>query len=334
MAKYLPWHQQQWQLLQASREQNRLPHAILLTGPQGLGKQKFALLLAQSLLCQTPVDDGTPCDECRFCQLFLAGTHPDFNLIAPLEGKKMIAVDQVREIGQFMSLKSQYAGHKVVVITPAESMNINASNSLLKSLEEPSTDTALLLVTHQPAQLPATIRSRCQEIRFGINDIQAGRDWLAPRLTPEDDVDLLLALSQGAPLKALQLSQEGLQQQRLSFLERLEQLSSQQFDPVEMVAEFSKIGLPWSLTCLYLWTADMIRLKSVGRQAIYCANPDLDERLLKLANRVSLKAIFLLQDRIKQAMQEHDRNFNPSLIMESVLIQWQNVFRKQNRRIA
>ena len=334
MAKYLPWHQQQWQLLQASREQDRLPHAILLTGPQGLGKQKFALLLAQSLLCQSPVENGTPCDQCRFCQLFLAGTHPDFNLIAPLEGKKAIAVDQIREIGQFMALKSQYAGHKVVVITPAESMNINASNSLLKSLEEPSTDTALLLVTHQPAQLPATIRSRCQEIRFGMSDIQAGRDWLAQQLSPEDDIDLLLALAQGAPLKALQLSQEGLRQQRLSLLERLEQLSALKLDPVEMAAEFNKAGLPWSLNCLYSWTTDMVRLKSAGQQAVYCANPDLNERLLKLANRVSLKTIFRLQDRTKQAMQEHDRNLNPSLIMESVLIQWQNVFRKQGRKIA
>ena len=334
MANYLPWHQQQWQLLQASRSQGRLPHAILLTGPQGLGKQEFAQLLAQSLLCQNPVEDGQPCNECRFCQLFLAGNHPDFNLIAPLEGKKAIAVDQIRGIGQFMSLKSQYAGHKVVIISPAEAMNINASNSLLKSLEEPSADTVLLLVTHQPAQLPATIRSRCQEIRFDMTDLQAGRNWLAQQLTAKADIDLLLALADGAPLKALQLAQQSMQEQRLSLLAQLEQLSAQKLDPVALAAEFNKTGLPWSLNCLYSWSTDMVRLKSAGQQVPYCANPDLNGRLLKLANQVSLKRIFLLQDRIKQGMQEHERNFNPSLIMESVLIQWQNTFRRQNRKIA
>ncbi len=334
MAKYLPWHQQQWQRLQASRAQGRLPHAILLTGPQGLGKQEFALLFAQSLLCQSCNQDGEPCGECRYCQLFQAGNHPDINLIAPLEGKKAIAVDQIRGLGQFISLKSQYAGHKVVIISPAEAMNINASNSLLKTLEEPSEDTLLLLVTHQPAQLPATIRSRCQEIRFDMADIHAGRDWLAQQLAPDADIDLLLALAEGAPLKAMQLAQEGMQEQRLSLLEKLEQLTAQKLAPVSMAAECNKIGLPWSLNCLYSWSTDMVRFKTAGQDVPYRANPDLNARLLKLANQVSLKHIFLLQDRIRQAMQEFERNFNPSLIMESVLIQWQNTFRAQNSKIV
>ncbi len=334
MSELLPWQQTQWQLLQASRAQNRLPHALLLTGPQGLGKEIFARLFAQSLLCESPDNNTLPCGECRYCQLYQAGNHPDISLVMPLEGKKAISVDQIRQLGQFVILKSQYSGYKVVIISPAETMNINASNSLLKTLEEPSAETLLLLVTHQPAQLPATIRSRCQEIRFGSADAVAGREWLVQQLPNNADIDLLLAQADNAPLKALQLAQEGALEQRQTLLADLEQLSTRKFDPVTLAARCNKVGLILSLNSLYSWTVDMIRLKSTGQQAPHTANPDLHDRLLKLANQVSLTGLFQLQDRIRQALQEHERNLNPALIMESVLIQWQNTFCAKNRKIA
>lgn len=334
MSKLLPWQQTQWQLLQASLAQGRLPHALLLTGPQGLGKENFARLFAQSLLCESPDENTLPCGKCRYCQLYQAGNHPDIKLVMPLEGKKAISVDQIRQIGQFVILKSQYSGYKVVIISPAEAMNINASNSLLKTLEEPSAETLLLLATHQPAQLPATIRSRCQEIRFGITETAASREWLEQQLPNKADIDLLLAQAGGAPLRALQLAEEGRLEQRQTLLTDLEQLSSQKLDPVVLAAQCNKTGLIWSLNCLYSWTVDMIRLKSAGQQTQHTANPDLQDRLLKLANQVSLIGLFLLQDRIRQALQEHERNLNPALIMESLLIQWQNTFRVKNRKTA
>lgn len=334
MSSLFPWQYSQWQRLQESRQQGRMPHALLLTGPDGLGKGQFATLFAQSLLCEANNADATPCGQCRYCQLYLAGTHPDVTLVSPLEGKKAIAVDQIRGIGQFMALKSQYAGYKVVLVSPAEAMNINASNSLLKTLEEPSAETVLLLVTHQPAQLPATIRSRCQEIRFGIGDTADSRTWLAQQLPGNKDIDLLLSLAGGAPLRAVQLADEGLLEQRQTLFDGLDQLSAIKLDPVALASQTNKADSDWSLLCLYSWTADMIRLKATDHATAQLSNPDLSQRLLKLANQVSLIGLFKLQDRIRQAQQEFERNLNPALIMESVLMEWQNTFRVRKRKIA
>ena len=330
---YYPWQQPQWQRLQTARQQGRLPHALLLTGPQGLGKDRFARLLAQGLLCETPQPDGAPCGECRYCRLYQAGNHPDLLSVGPPEGKQVIAVDQIRALGQFVTLKSQYSGHKVVIINPAEAMNINASNSLLKTLEEPSAQTLLLLVTHQQAQLPATIRSRCQEIRFGI-DPEAARLWLGQQLAPGADLDLLLALADQAPLKALAMAESGLPAQRQALLEGLEQLATGRLDPVALAAQCNKQGADWSLDCLYSWSADMIRMKSTGGRAPHSANPDVQGRLLKLTDQVSLKALFRLQDSVREAQQAMERNFNPSLVMETLLIRWQRALRPMNRKIA
>ena len=233
-----------------------------------------------------------------------------------------------------MALKSQYAGYKVVLVSPAEAMNINASNSLLKTLEEPSAETVLLLVTHQPAQLPATIRSRCQEIRFGIGDTADSRTWLAQQLPGNKDIDLLLSLAGGAPLRAVQLADEGLLEQRQTLFDGLDQLSAIKLDPVALASQTNKADSDWSLLCLYSWTADMIRLKATDHATAQLSNPDLSQRLLKLANQVSLTGLFKLQDRIRQAQQEFERNLNPALIMESVLMEWQNTFRVRKRKIA
>jgi len=334
MSSLLPWQQSQWQRLQESRQQGRLPHALLLTGPQGMGKGMFATLFAQSMLCQSNNADATPCGQCRYCQLYLAGSHPDVNLISPLDGKKAIAVDQIRALGQFMSLKSQYAGHKMVVINPAEAMNINSSNSLLKNLEEPSAETSLLLVTHQPAQLPATIRSRCQEVRFGIGETAENRAWLAQQLPAGADIDLLLSLAGGAPFRAIQLADEGLLEQRQTLFDGLGQLATLKLDPVSLANQLNKANPDWGLLCLYSWTADMVRLTATDQAPAQLSNPDLSESLLKLANQVSLIGLFKLQDRIRQAQQEFERNLNPALIMESVLMEWQNTFRIRKRKIA
>ncbi len=334
MASLLPWQQSQWQLLQESRQQGRLPHALLLTGPQGLGKGKFATLFAQSLLCQSNNADAMPCGQCRYCQLYQAGTHPDVSLVSPLEGKKAIAVDQIRGLGQFMALKSQYAGHKLVVINPAEAMNINSSNSLLKTLEEPSSETVLLLVTHLPAQLPATIRSRCQQVSFGSGEATESRAWLSQQIPADSNVDLLLSLADGAPLRAIQLADEGLLEQRQALFNGLSQLTSLKLDPVSLASQSNKTNPGWGLSCLYSWTADMIRLKATAQAPVHLGNPDLQERLLKLANQVSLTSLFKMQDRVRQAQQEFERNLNPTLIMESVLIEWQNTFRIRKRKIA
>ncbi len=337
MKQVYPWQQKQWQILQEARRQDRLPHAILLTGPQGMGKGDFAEVLAQSLLCESPQAQG-PCGECRYCQLYEAGSHPDINHIAPLEGKKAIAVDQVRGLAQYMSLTSQYEQYRVVIINPAEAMNINASNSLLKSLEEPSAKTVLILVAHRPAQLPATIRSRCQEISFAAASSVSGADsakqWLDGQLAGNTvDTDLLLALADQAPLRARDLAQQSQLSARSDMFQAFEQLSAMQLSPVAGAKKLIDGGIDWAMQCLFAWLTDMVRLKSTANPP-QLSNPDLSQGLTKLAAALPVKHLLMLQDELAQARQDLAGNVNANLVMESWFIKWQNCCRAAKRKIA
>ncbi|MFQ5487819.1 MAG: DNA polymerase III subunit delta', partial [Gammaproteobacteria bacterium] len=278
----LPWQADTWRMLQDARRQGRLPHGLLLHGPAGTGKDSFARLLCQSLLCHEPDEAGLPCGRCRGCTLFMAGNHPDLRQLSPLPDKKQIGIDQVREIGDFLSLKSQYGHAQCVHITPAERLNENAANSLLKTLEEPSGDAFLILVTQRPAALPATIRSRCQKLLFPIPDREPALRWLSERLAPGGEADTLLELAAGAPLAALALADGVAAGRRADMLSDLEQLLAGQGDAVTIAAKWLKLDAKESLYWVYGWTVDMVRLR-LGGDAPILGNPDLQQRLAALA---------------------------------------------------
>ena len=152
MAEAYPWQAALWQQL-ASRKQHA--HAYLLHGPAGIGKRALAERLRALLLCHAPVGLEA-CGQCKGCHLLAAGTHPDDFVLEPEEVDKAIRVDQVRELVSFVVQTAQLGGRKVVLLEPVEAMNLNAANALLKSLEEPSGNTVLLLVSHQPLLLAVT----------------------------------------------------------------------------------------------------------------------------------------------------------------------------------
>ena len=131
MSNILPWHESLWQ--QILSRQNNLPHALLLYGAKGMGKSLFAQYLTKTLLC----DQKQACGNCKPCKLLIANTHPDLMTIQPADVGKQISVDQIRSTIQFCALTSKYGHYQIVIIDPAEAMNRNASNSLLKLLEEP-----------------------------------------------------------------------------------------------------------------------------------------------------------------------------------------------------
>ncbi|MCL4315598.1 MAG: DNA polymerase III subunit, partial [Gammaproteobacteria bacterium] len=164
----LPWHSAQWDALTARLRAAELPHALLLSGPEGLGKEQFARVFSQALLCAAPRKDGQACQNCPACVMFAAGTHPDFQCIAPAEEGKAIGIDRVRELIAWIALKSHASGHKIALVTPAGRMTIEAANALLKTLEEPPAHSLLMLITDRPALLPATVRSRCQRMLFAV----------------------------------------------------------------------------------------------------------------------------------------------------------------------
>ncbi|MDA0824079.1 MAG: DNA polymerase III subunit delta' [Proteobacteria bacterium] len=206
MKTLYPWLSEQWKHLLRSAESNRLGHALLFSGSDGLGVEELALAFSEHALCEASIQ--RPCGGCRSCNLLAAGSHPDFKLLRPSEEGKAIVVDQVREIVQFYALKSHYARAKVVLIHPANSMNRAASNAILKILEEPPQGALLLLVAHRYSDISMTIRSRCVRVPCDQVDRQVALDWLAEKLPdqPQSGLNALVRLSGGAPLGALALA--------------------------------------------------------------------------------------------------------------------------------
>jgi DNA polymerase-3 subunit delta' len=163
LPQLLPWHEDAAAQLRKAWAANRLSHALLLQGAEGLGKQVFAAWLACAVLCDKSAgSELNCCGECAGCKLFAAGSHPDLLWVAPEEDKQQISIDQVRAATERLTKTSFRQGYKVAIVTPAHLMTPNAANSVLKTLEEPAPRSLLVLVTSQPSMLLPTVRSRCR----------------------------------------------------------------------------------------------------------------------------------------------------------------------------
>ncbi|WP_339674520.1 DNA polymerase III subunit delta' [uncultured Zhongshania sp.] len=202
------WQMNQWHDLQRLIESGRLPHALLLAGPDSIGKLRFAKALAGFLLCESPSQVGA-CGQCRSCHFQIDASNPDYREICPDEGKRQIGIDQVRDLQSF---SAQHAhrdkGRKIVVIHPAEAMNVYTANALLKTLEEPNSGTILILISHTSSQLLPTIRSRCVQLRFGIPDSSLAESWLRDYVGDAELSKKLLLEAGGRPLAARQTFDE------------------------------------------------------------------------------------------------------------------------------
>jgi len=215
-----PWNEPTLHAFAARRD--RLPHAILIHGPRGVGKLALAERAAQMLLCEGA---SKPCDQCDACRWFKAGNHPDFRRVepealwpqaevdedAPAKRAKQpsieIKVDQVRELAHFLYIRSHRGALRVALVHPAEDMNENAANALLKGLEEPPAAAVFILVSHRPAQLLPTIRSRCVAFPVGIPPREAALAWLSAQGLV--DAPRWLAYAGGAPLRAFDYAARG-----------------------------------------------------------------------------------------------------------------------------
>lgn len=238
----LPWQHQPWQHLLDIHERERLPHALLLSGELGIGKLHFGLSFCQYLLCTDQVN-GSACLQCKNCQLNRAGTHPDMLLVQPEEKSKVIKIDQIRTVVDFLSKTSQQGGEKLVVIAPAESMNINAANSLLKSLEEPAANTRLLLICHRPASLLPTIRSRCQQIKLATPSIPESLPWLQDFSPEPETAEQALLSTMGRPLAAKALLADASFEQRNNLISDLSAFLLGDIGPVSLAQKWQGYDL-------------------------------------------------------------------------------------------
>jgi len=312
------WWQAPWARLAARRRNGALPHALLLAGPRGLGKGAFARAFAEALLCEQPDDEGRACGRCGACQLLAAGSHPDLFPVTPAEGKSRILIDQIRELCQALAMSSHQASTKVAVIEPADRMNAAAANSLLKTLEEPTDNTVLLLVTDRPQALPATVRSRCQAVWLEPPPADAALAWLEPRIGAE--AAPALALAGGAPLAALALAEQGLVRRRREWLDALIALRGGRTAVTELAAEWAEDAELAPLRCLADWIMELIRAASGGD--IRDRNRDLQGALQQLGEGLDLQTLFRRLDALLRSLALVDHPLNRQLLVEGILVDW------------
>ncbi|MCW9014491.1 MAG: DNA polymerase III subunit delta' [Gammaproteobacteria bacterium] len=313
-----PWQQNQWQQIHQQIAQGRLPHALLFKGAEGLGKLDFAHELTASLLCKQLTPSGQSCGTCEACKLIAAGTHPDFLWLEPEEDNKPIKVDQVRELCASLSMTSQFGGYKVAVIALADNMNINAANSLLKTLEEPTENTVLILVSSRPHRLPITIRSRCQNVLFQQPESGVAEQWMTENNTA--DAELMLSLSHGSPLLACKLAASEVVAHRKSLIEALLGVANNQA-VTEHAAKLSKAPGEYLLSWLYDWISDLLKLHQGGAVS-RLVHSDYQNELQQMVAGSNQQGLFGLLDEVIQLRRVQSIPLNTQMLWEDLLISW------------
>ena len=312
----------------------RFPQALLIEGPEGIGKRVLAMRVARARLCESPQADGSACGRCASCGYVAAGQHPDLRVVEPVvydeDGnatpQDMIKIEAVRDLTAWSQVTSHRRGAKVAVIVPAEAMHYAAANALLKTLEEPPEGTSLLLVAHQPGRLPATIRSRCLRRVVPLPPSDLALTWLAAEGVAEPES--ALAQAGGAPFLARHLSDPARQAERAEWLRML--AVPERFDAVALAARIDLVPkderrrrLGDALDGLIGWTADLARVAAGGSPA---RNPDFDAALRRLGPQVARLSLL----RYHRALLRHrallQHPLQPRLVAETLLIDYRALF--------
>ncbi len=348
-----PWQTDDWGRLQALRA--NWPHAVLFHGLAGTGKVDFARHLAQGLLCEAPRPDGQPCGECVACHWFAQGNHPDFRVICPesmaaenpgaggagaaaeasadasdADGKKTktlskeIKIDQVRALLDFCSLASHRGGVRVVLLYPAEALNVAAANALLKTLEEPAPGVCFLLVTQRIDRLLPTVISRCRQWPLAVPDTQTAGQWLAQQSIEggEKVASQALAEAGGAPLLALEIARNPEHATLRRFT--LTQLAAGAgCDAFACGETLQKVSVPLVLGWMQRWLYDVIALQGTGRARYFPDAAKAIERCAANADAVGL-ATFWRQLSGQRAVENHP--LNSRLVFESLFANYRALF--------
>jgi len=313
----LPWHAAAWRLLDSYRALQRLPQALLLIGPHGVGKRILAEQFTARLFCARR-DAAQPCGSCRDCHWLTAGTHPDFIKIAPEDTDKAITIAQIRQLLQDLALKPHTEHERVVLIAPAERMNLAAANAFLKCLEEPPERTVFLLLSVTPSLLPATVRSRCQRLVLPCPPCDVAKHWLQGHGVARPEI--ALALAHGAPLQALQCAEMDWAAKRQSVFKAWQRAAERQIVLPVLAEEWSKLPEEQLLDWLIAWTADVI--KCALQQTERLTHRDLHQELAALAHGVEPPALFAFYDQLLWGWQQRHSALNKQLFFEEVLMHW------------
>jgi DNA polymerase-3 subunit delta' len=239
----------------------------------------------------------------------------------------VIRIDQIRSLIENAQTRPQIAACKVMLLSPADTLNVNAANSLLKLLEEPPPDSYLVLVADRPARLPATIRSRCTRVDFHAPAQDTALAWLRSRGLSKSDAGLLLGLAGGAPLAAQLLAESDFLAQRAALLDDMERLVGGQADPLACAARWKALGAERCLLWLQGWLSDLIRTAMrTGPGPLH--NPDVQTRLQALEKRLDLKQLFQFSEGLARDRSLLGGPLDEQLLLEDILIRWTELARR------
>ncbi|BBE09172.1 DNA polymerase III subunit delta' [Mycoavidus cysteinexigens] len=339
-----PWQRKDWQRLYALRPQ--WPSALLFHGQAGIGKVSFARYLAQGLLCEMPLTDGQPCNECAACHWFVAGNHPDYRILCPENlapaasdtaatqpsreeaqepekktraPSKEIKIEQVRALLDFCALGSHRSGRRVILLHPVEALNTAAANALLKTLEEPPVNVVFLLICTQITQLLPTIVSRCRRWPMHLPEPSQALDWLHEQGL--EDAASALAHAAGSPLTALADARDENGALRRFALDQL--AAGIACDPFACGANLHKVPIPLVLSWLQAWLYDLtalrlanqIRYHPADQQALArCAQHLNPLRLVRYARTVNLRRV------------AENHPLNARLVFEELFLEYRSIF--------
>ena len=326
----LPWLMAPWMQLQHTILEDRVSHALLIHGLPKLGKADLAMAFAHTLLCTAL--QPKPCGSCAGCHLFAAGTHPDFLQVAPEEEGKAIKVDAIRKFINDFALKPQYPGYRVFIIHRAESMNANAANALLKTLEEPAEQNVILLLADHLDRLPATILSRCQKLTVRPPRADLARSWLLEH-RPDCPADVLLAAANGSPIRALELTETDVVERRRKAFEEFAGIIGRGVDPVRVAERWLGESLEECLDWMISWLADLIRLGATG-DASRARNSDLISEMRDAGTRIGTRRLLDFWAELLNFRQALGGQINRQLLLEDMLIRWSRLRSGSPRTLA
>jgi DNA polymerase III subunit delta' len=307
-------------------EGGRLPHAILLSGPAGVGKSVAARCVAAAFLC---ADSG--CGACPDCKRVFSGIHPDFHLTEPEEGHRDILIKQVlKEMIPALAMKSFEGRGKVALIDPADGMNDQTQNSFLKTLEEPPPDTLLILVSSRPERLLSTVLSRSQQFRFGRLDEGEIDAFVASR--PGIDERLPRGFAAGCPGRLVRLDAcDGGSARRLiaDFVTNPSPLSpvafgvdlfswAQKASPLVEIRK--RVGVFLDITVTFLRDLAVLGLAGEEVPLHLLCNQDLAQRLAKVLPLYDLSLLARAPGEMAEIYADLEGNVDPGLVVENAAI--------------
>jgi DNA polymerase-3 subunit delta' len=297
-------------------------HAYLLAGPPGLGRRMLALRFAQALNCQTPIEPGVPCGECRDCKQTAAMQHADLMIVRSESEGAVLKVDQIREARRTLVLKPYQAMYRVALFLRFQEANDNAANALLKTLEEAPSYAVLILTADNPEQLLPTIVSRCEVIRLRPLRVEEVQKELEARGLGTDKARLLAHISGGRFGYALRLLEdESLLERREERLNDLQSLISA--SRVEKFAYADKLSrdkesMRQAISIwLSYWRDVMLR---TAHAETPLANVDRNVEIEDLAQRLDLSMARRVVVSFEDVLEKMERNVNSRLLAEVLLL--------------